>query len=469
MPSISPAGDAFVTKERLVLLADGAVGYSGAVMAEENTAVEGHSSPGWLRYLKALGPGLVTGAADDDPSGVATYAQAGSLYRYDLIWTLLLCLPLLLCVQVIADRTALVSGRSLGALALQKYSPRGRKVVGGMLVALLLANLLNVAANVAAIGAGMSLLHAGPGWIWALVGGFVVLALLAKASLPVVAIVFNLLALSMLSYLGVAALTHPHWLSIVAHTIVPHLRLDKGYAAMVVAILGTTISPYMLFWQSGNRIEEMRGEPAGGDKALPLKRRSWRAAQFKRRSALFDVVAGMTFSQIVAFAIMISTADTIGGHHTAIASAAQAASALQPFAGRFAEHIFALGFIGSGMLAIPVLVGSASIGISGLLGKEWGFSRPYREAPFFYWLIIGGTALGTTFSVLPINIISLLVICAVVNGLLAPAFIVLLMLIAADTRLVSGMPISRGVRFGGWLTAAVMGAAAVAFFALLFI
>jgi Mn2+/Fe2+ NRAMP family transporter len=296
----------------------------------------------------------------------------------------------------------------------------------------------------------------------------VVLVLLMKASFPIVAIVFNLLALSLLSYVGVVAFTHPQWLSIVAHTIVPHLHFNKGYATMVVAILGTTISPYMLFWQSGNRIEEMRDEPAGGDKAQPLRNRSWLAARFKRRSALADVVVGMTFSQIVAFAIVIATADTLGVHHTPIASAAEAAGALRPFAGRFAEHIFALGFIGSGMLAIPVLVGSASIGISGLLGKQWGFSRSYREAPFFYWLIIGGTALGTVLSVLPINIISLLVICAVVNGLLAPAFIVLLMLIAGDPQLTSDMPLRRSVRFGGWLTAAVMGAAALAFFVLLF-
>jgi NRAMP (natural resistance-associated macrophage protein)-like metal ion transporter len=442
-------------------------GRSALVRPRPDT-IEEPDNGGRLRYLRALGPGLVTGAADDDPSGIATYAQAGSLYRYDLLWTLLLCLPLLLCVQVIADRTALASGKSLGALALEKYASRGRKVVGGLLVALLMANILNVAADVAAIGAGMSLLHAGSAWIWALIGGLVVLVLLMKASFPIVAIVFDLLALSLLSYVGVVAFTHPHWLSIVAHTIVPHLHFNKGYATMVVAILGTTISPYMLFWQSGNRIEEMRDEPAGGDKAQPLRNRTWLAARFKRRSALVDVLAGMTFSQIVAFSIVIATADTLGIHHTPIASAAEAASSLRPFAGRFAEHIFALGFIGSGMLAIPVLVGSASIGISGLLGKQWGFSRSYREAPFFYWLIIGGTALGTVLSVLPINIISLLVICAVVNGLLAPAFIVLLMLIAGDAKLTSDMPLRRSVRFGGWLTAAVMGAAALAFFVLLF-
>jgi Mn2+/Fe2+ NRAMP family transporter len=176
-------------------------GRSAPVRPRPDT-IDEPSNGGRLRYLRALGPGLVTGAADDDPSGVATYAQAGSLYRYDLLWTLLLCLPLLLCVQVIADRTALASGKSLGALALEKYASRGRKVVGGLLVALLLANILNVAADVAAVGAGMSLLHAGPAWIWALVSGLVVLVLLMKASFPIVAIVFNLLALSLLSYVG---------------------------------------------------------------------------------------------------------------------------------------------------------------------------------------------------------------------------------------------------------------------------
>ena len=195
------------------------------------------------------------------------------------------------------------------------------------------------------------------------------------------------------------------------------------------------------------------------------------AAQFKRRAALLDVVAGMAFSQIIAFAIMIATADTLGAHHTAsIASAAQAAAALRPVAGRYAELFFALGFIGSGMLAIPVLVGSASIGISGLLGREWGFSRPFREAPFFYWLIVGGTLLGTVLSVLPINVISLLVLSAVVNGILAPAFLVLLMLIGRDQRLVGReVHIGRVLRWGGWITAAVMGAAAVLFLVLTFL
>jgi len=436
--------------------------------AADHKPVESHKSAGWLRYLKALGPGIVTGAADDDPSGIATYAQAGSLYRYDALWSLLLCLPLMVCVQVIADRTALSSGKSLGALALQKYGSRGRKVVGGMLIALLFANVLNIAADVDAVGSGMSLLHTGPAWIWALLGGLVVLVLLLKGSFPLVARVFILLSLSLLAYVGVVAFTHPHLVSIVTHALVPHLRINKGYAEMVVAILGTTISPYMLFWQSGHRVEEMREEPAGGKWALPLGRRGCRAANFKRRAALLDVVAGMAFSQTVAAAIMIATADTLGSHHKTIASAAQAASALRPLAGRFAELLFALGFIGSGLLAIPVLVGSASIGIAGLLGKEWGFSRPFREAPFFYWLIVAGTLFGTTLSVLPINVISLLVICAVVNGLLAPAFLVLLMLIAADTQLAGGIRANRVLRFGGWLTVAVMGAAALAFFVLLF-
>jgi NRAMP (natural resistance-associated macrophage protein)-like metal ion transporter len=434
-------------------------------------AEPGASKRGWKGYLKALGPGLVTGAADDDPSGIATYAQAGSLYRYDLLWTLLMCLPLMVCVQLIADRTALASGKSLGALALQKYGARGRLVVGVMLIGLLAANVLNLAADVAAVGAGMDLLRAGPAWVWALVGGFAVLILLVRGSFRLVARVFNALALSLLVYVAVVVFTHPDWLSVAAHTLVPHVRLTKGYAAMVVAILGTTISPYMLFWQSGHRIEEMRDEPVGGEKAVPLRRRSRPAAQFKRRAALLDVVAGMAFSQIIAFSIMIATADTLGAQHNAsIQSAVQAAAALRPVAGRYAELFFALGFIGSGMLAIPVLVGSASIGISGLLGREWGFSRPFREAPFFYWLIVGGTLLGTVLSVLPVNVISLLVLSAVVNGVLAPAFLVLFMLIGRDRRLIGReVHIGRVLRWGGWLTAAVMGAAAVLFLVLTFL
>ena len=428
------------------------------------------SKRGWAGYLKALG-------LASSPAPPTTIPRAWRPMRRPEPVPLrpplepALCLPLMVCVQVIADRTALGSGKSLGALALQKYGARGRLVVGVMLVGLLAANVLNLAADVAAVGAGMNLLHAGPAWVWALAGGFAVLVLLVRGSFRLVARVFNALALSLFVYVVVVVFTHPDWPSVVGHAFVPHVQLSKGYAAMVVAILGTTISPYMLFWQSGHRIEEMRDEPAGGEKAVPLKRRSRPEAQFKRRAALLDVVAGMAFSQIIALSIMIATADTLGAHHTAsIASAAQAAAALRPVAGRYAELFFALGFIGSGMLAIPVLVGSASIGISGLLGKEWGFSRPFREAPFFYWLIIVGTLLGTVLSVLPINVISLLVFSAVVNGILAPAFLVLLMLIGRDRQITGGeVRIGRVLRWGGWLTAGVMGAAAGVFLALTFL
>jgi len=434
-----------------------------AEIAEQRT-------PAWRRYLGALGPGLVTGAADDDPSGIATYAQAGSAYGFNAIWSLALCLPLMISVQLLADRTALVTGKSLGALALERYGRVGRRVVGGLLVAQLATNVLNAAADLAAVGAGVHLLHLGPAWVWSPIAGGVATVLLVKGSFPFVARAFNALALALISYVAVLVIAHPHWAELAVRTVAPQVHADKAYMMLIVAVLGTTISPYMLFWQSGHRIEEMRSEPVGGSEPTPLRRRWWRSARFHRRVEVLDVVSGMGFSQIVSFSIMAATAITLGAHHAQnIQSASQAAQALKPVAGRFAELLFALGFIGSGMLAIPVLVGSASIGISSLMGKRWGFSRPFREAPLFYWLIIAATLGATVLSVLPVNLIALLVVVAFVNGVLAPAFLLLLMRLAGDRRLMTGHRPHAAARIGGWVATVVMSAAVVLVVAMQFV
>jgi NRAMP (natural resistance-associated macrophage protein)-like metal ion transporter len=418
---------------------------------------------GPLAYLKAIGPGLVTGAADDDPSGIATYAQAGATYRFATLWILLVSLPLMIAMQLICDRAALATGKSLGALAVDRFEHVGRRMVAGMLVALFVADAVNVAADLAAVGQGMHLLHLGPPAIWALVAGVAATALLVFGSFRLVARVFNALALVLLSYVVVLFIVHPSWTSVVSHLLVPHVQLSKGYILMLVAILGTTISPYLFVWQTGHRVEEMREEKAGGPRAMPLQRYPRSVRHFKKRVERIDVAAGMVLSQVVAFAIIVVTASTIGAHGTVtIHDAAQAATALRPLAGRFAEALFALGFIGSGMLAVPVLIGSASLGIAGLSGRQWGFSRPLREAPLFYWLIAAGVLGGTLLSVLPINLFRLLVLVAVVNGLLGAPFVVVVMLIAGDRKIVGEQRNSRLILALGWATAALLGASAVA-------
>jgi Mn2+/Fe2+ NRAMP family transporter len=244
------------------------------------------------------------------------------------------------------------------------------------------------------------------------------------------------------------------------------VQLNKSYLALLVATLGTTISPYLFFWQNAHRLEEMREGPEGGAKALPLRR--WAAARARRKQSTsrLDVVAGMTFSNLVMFAIIVATAETLNVHHqTDIQSAAQAAAALKPLAGQFASVLFALGFIGSGLLAIPVLAGAGSVGMAGLLSREWGFSRSVRDAPIFYGLVAIGTLGGTALSLLAVNPIKLLIVVAVINGMAAAPFLVVVMLIAGSRRLMGDYVNGKLAKTVGWATAALMAVAAIALIA----
>src|SRR5450631_4327138 len=260
--------------------------------------------PVWRQYLRAMGPGLVTGASDDDPSGIATYSQAGAQYGLAFLWTALLTLPLMTAVQEICDRTALATGTGLGELAVRHFHRAGRVILAVLLGALIVANGLNIAADLVALGSGMQLLHAGPTWLWALVAGTLITVLLVLGSFARIALVFKLLCAALLSYLVVAVLVTHQWGSVLSHTLIPHIQLNKSYLALLVAVLGTTISPYLFFWQSAHRLEELRAEPEGGDRPLSLKERSKADAKYKERTARGDVFTGMGFSNAVMFAII---------------------------------------------------------------------------------------------------------------------------------------------------------------------
>jgi NRAMP (natural resistance-associated macrophage protein)-like metal ion transporter len=413
-----------------------------------------------------MGPGLVTGASDDDPSGIATYAQAGAKYGLSFLWTALLTLPLMVGVQEICDRTALATGTGLGELAVKRFQRAGRAILAVLLVALIVANALNIAADLVAIGSGMQLLHAGPTWLWALLAGALITTLLVLGDFARIALVFKGLCAALLAYLVVAVLVTHQWGSVLSHTIVPHLEFNKAYLALLVAVLGTTISPYLFFWQSAHRLEEMRDEPEGGAQAQPLKQQEPARAKRKQSTSRLDVFTGMTFSNLVMFAIIVATAETLHAHgKTNVQSAAQAAEALKPFAGHFASLIFALGFIGSGLLAVPVLAGSGSVGMAGLLGKTWGFSRSVRKAPVFYGLVALGTVGGTALSLLNVNPIKLLILVAVINGVAAAPFLVVVMGVSSDKRLMGEYVNGKAAKILGWVTAALMGGAAIALFA----
>ena len=425
-----------------------------------------HEGPIWRQYLRAMGPGLVTGASDDDPSGIATYSQAGAQFGLVFIWTALVTFPLMAAIQEICDRTALATGTGLGELAVKRFHRTGRAIIGALLIVLIIANGLNIAADLVAIGSGMNLLNAGPTWLWALLAGGAITWLLVLGSFARIALVFKLLCAPLLAYVVVAILVTHQWGKVLTFTIVPHIQLNKTHLALLVAVLGTTISPYLFFWQSAHRIEEMRDAPEGGAAPVPLKRLSRRRAGRKERMSRLDVFTGMAFSNVVMFAIIVATAQTLHIHHlTHIQSAAQAAKALRPFAGRFASAIFALGFIGSGLLAVPVLAASGSVGMAGLLGREWGFSRSIRQAPVFYGLLALGTVGGTAFSLLHVNPIKLLVLVAVINGVAAAPFLFVVMRISSSRRLMGKDVNGLTANILGWLTAAIMAAAAIALFA----
>jgi NRAMP (natural resistance-associated macrophage protein)-like metal ion transporter len=434
--------------------------------ASTHTKQEAADDTGVRSYLKTLGPGLVTGASDDDPSGIATYSQAGAQFRFAMLWSALLTLPLMAGVQEICDRTALTTGKSLGELCRRRFGRFGRFVVTVLLVGLLLANTANIAADLLAIGAGLNLLHAGPTTLWAFVAGAVITALVIVGSFDKIARVFKYLCLSLLTYLVVLVVAKVPWSTVAMNTFVPHVQLNGAYLGLLVAVLGTTISPYLFFWQTAHRVEKLEAAPEGGNKAVSLKARSATDARQTLRHGRFDVFFGMGLSNLVMFAIVVSTASTLGASGSQnIQSAADAARALRPIAGGLSSALFAIGFIGTGFLAVPVLAASASVGIAGMFGKDWGFSRSVRQAPLFYVLVAVGTIGGTLLSLAGVNPIRLLVVVAIINGVAAAPFLIALMLVSSDHRIMGKHRNGRLASVVGWLTVALMSAAAIAMFA----
>jgi Mn2+/Fe2+ NRAMP family transporter len=429
---------------------------------------DGEARPNGLRrYVRAFGPGVITGASDDDPSGIATYSQAGARFGLSLIWSALLTFPLMAATQEICDRTALASGKGLGDLARERFSRAGRVIIATLIAALLFANALNIAADLLAIGSGMDLLGLGPASVWAVIAGATIVALLIGGSFTRISTVFKVLALSLLAYIPVVFLSDVSWGDVARNLVVPQPHASREYLLLLVAVLGTTISPYLFFWQSANRVEELRDEDLGGDHPVPLRERPRHEAREKQRLSRVDVFSGMAFSNLVMLAIMVACAVTIGKDGPVqIHSAAEAAKGLEPAGGGLAKVLFSLGFIGTGMLAVPVLAGSGSAGLAGLMGKRWGFSRSVREAPVFYALVVLGTAGGAAFSLVGVNPIRLLVIVGLVNALAAAPFLVIVMVIASDHSIMGEYKNGWLARILGWVTVSVMAAGAIALIAL---
>ena len=402
--------------------------------------------------LKQLGPGLVTGAADDDPSGIATYSQAGAQFGFGLLWTMLLTYPLMSAIQIVSARIGRVTGCGLAA-NLRAVWPR--PIVSALVLLLFAANAINIGANLSAMGASAKLATGLPSLPAAI--GFAALSLLLQMFVPYhrYARYLKWLTMVLLSYVAVLFVVEIDWAAAFSGFIVPSLG-GAGGLTVVVAILGTTISPYLFFWQTSQEVEEIEEH----DDARPLKRAP-RQAKRELKRIRFDTFVGMAVSTLVAMAIIMSTAATLhASGKTDIGTAADVAEALRPIAGDFAFMLFSLGIIGTGMLSIPVLAGSAAYGASECCGWECGLDNKPGEAAGFYSVIAAATLSGLVMEFLPVDPIKALFWSAVINGFVAVPIMVSMMVVVSRNEQMKQFTASPLLLVVGWAATAVMAVAA---------
>jgi NRAMP (natural resistance-associated macrophage protein)-like metal ion transporter len=398
--------------------------------------------------LDVLGPGLVTGAADDDPSGVGTYSQVGAQFGYSMAWTMLFGFPLLASIQAVCAQIGATTGKGIAQNLRQHYP---RSLLQAVVVMLLVANVTNLGADLGAMAAALALLIPGPLMAYVVGFGLLCVGLEIWLSYSVYARVLKWATLSLFAYVGVVFVAQVPVGEALRGTLVPSFVFDKPHAMALVAIFGTTISPYLFFWQAGQEVEEQHRRHV-----KPLMVSPRRAgAELKRIRT--DTLVGMGFSHLVALFIVVATAATLHAHGVRdIESAAQAAEALRPIAGDLAFALFALGIIGTGLLAVPILAGSAAYAVSETFGWTEGLDRKPREAKAFYGVIALATLGGVALNLLAIDPMKALYWAAVVNGLLAPPLMVVTMLIARNPKVMGKLTISRGLALGGWLSTGVM-------------
>ncbi|EGW21750.1 NRAMP family divalent metal transporter [Methylobacter tundripaludum] len=408
-------------------------------------------------WLKKLGPGLITGAADDDPSGIATYSQAGAQFGFSMLWTVLLTYPLMVGIQVISAKIGRVSGHGLATNIRQHYPAGLLYAIVGLL---LVANTINIAADVAAMADALKLMVGGSTH-WYVVG-FGGLSLLLQLFIPYSRYVRILkwLTLSLLAYVATVFVVHIPWTQVLTNTLLPQLSWKPKYITTVVAVFGTTISPYLFFWQASQEVEEQRVNP----QAKTLKDAPDQArANFSRIKV--DTFIGMAFSNLVAFFIILTTAVTLNLHGvTEIQTSAQAASALRPIAGEFAFWLFSAGIIGTGLLAIPVLAGSAAYAMAGAFHWRNSLELKPLMAKSFYGIIALSTIIGVGLCFTPINPIKALYWSAVINGVISVPIMTVMMLMAVRPDIMGQFVIALRLKVLGWLCTAVMAIAVAAMF-----
>lgn len=416
--------------------------------------------PDGKQLARRLGPGLITGAADDDPSGIATYSQAGSQFRFGLIWTLLLTTPLMIGIQMLSARIGWVTGQGLGA-NIDRVCPRWLTLV--LIGLLVVANTINIAADIGAMAEATHLLLAGPALLYIVAfGALCVLGQLLFSYEQSVRIL-KWLTLALFAYFAVVMVVQVPWRQATIESLQPWRYFPAGvsmgdYASMVVAVLGTTISPYLFFWQASQEVEDGLRRP---DEAFLRTVPAYAQEHLLRIQQ--DTVVGMLLSNGIALCIVVATAVTLNLHGiTSIQTASQAAQALRPVAGDFAFAVFALGIIGTGLLAVPVLAGSAAYAVSDVLGWRSGLSRGFHEARGFYTIIIVATGIGTLMSALELDPMKALVWSAIVNGVIAVPIMAVMLWIGQSSRLMGNWSITLRHRVLGWTATLAMAISVVA-------
>jgi NRAMP (natural resistance-associated macrophage protein)-like metal ion transporter len=419
-----------------------------------STRTEGRRRPA---FLQTLGPGLVTGAADDDPSGIATYSQGGAQFGYALCWTMFLTTPFMIAIQLASARIGAVTGRGLAA-NLKKALPG--VALYGIVGLLLIANTLNLAADIAAMGEALRLVVGGPTLVFVAVFGLGCLGGEILIPYHLYSRYLKALTLVLFAYVVAALSIHIPWGEVLDATFIPRVSWDRDFLLMLVAIFGTTISPYMFFWQASLEAEE-RNLRSGGDAAYVAKRLS----RGESRRIGIDTTAGMVLSNIIGFFIIVTTAATLHVHGKAhIGTAAEAAEALRPLAGPLTFALFSLGIIGTGLLAVPVLAGSAGYAVAESFGWKGSLEMPARGAPGFYLIVAAATISGLLVALTPLDPIRMLFWSAVVNGVVAVPLMVAIMLVVASRQLMGKFAASRALMIGGWAATMLMTVVVAAMF-----
>jgi NRAMP (natural resistance-associated macrophage protein)-like metal ion transporter len=405
------------------------------------------------KWLRMLGPGLVTGAADDDPSGIATYSQGGAQFGYALGWTMFLTTPFMIAIQMVSARIGAVTGQGLTA-NLSKAMPRG--LLYGIVGLLLIANTLNIAADIAAMGDALRLVAGGPMLVYIALFGVGCLAAEILIPYHTYSGYLKILTLVLFAYVATAFTVRIPWGQVLVATFVPRPSWDRDFMLMLVAIFGTTISPYMFFWQASLEAEgrKLRSKASTAAAAAALPNRLAGKESFRIG---IDTGTGMVFSNVIGFFIIVTTGATLHAHGiTQIGTAQQAAQALRPLAGPLAFLLFALGIVGTGLLAVPVLAGSAGYAVAECFGWEGSLELPARGAPGFYLTVAAATLAGLGAALTPLDPIRMLFWSAVVNGVVAVPLMVAMMIVVASYKIMGKFAASRALMIGGWGATALM-------------